>query len=117
MAPSKLLNALSHMPLLETLHGLDRYTLGPLDINHPLPNIVLPRLNYIALKTGGNSDAIIAVLTRINPAPGCNLYMEFCRREGFRFTAEDSTAFYRLVFQYFQNYLKTRPLLDFSILL
>ena len=115
MAPSKLLDVLSHMPLLDTLSGLDRYTLGPLDINHPLPNVVLPRLSYIALRTGGNSDATIAVLTRINPAPGCNFFMVFRCAEAFRFTAEDITAFYRLVFQYFQNYLKTRPLLDFSI--
>ena len=115
MAPSKLLNVLSPMPLLETLCGLDRCTLGPPDIIHPLPNVVLPRLSSIALKTGGNSDATIAVLTHINPAPGCNFYMEFCRTEGFRFTAEDITAFYRLVFQYFQHYLQRQPLSNFSI--
>lgn len=115
MAPSKLLNVLSHMPLLETLCGLDRCTLGPLDIIRPLPNIVLPRLSSIALKTGGNSDAIIAVLTHINPAPGCNFYMDFCRTEGFRFTAGDITAFYRLVFQYFRNHLKSQRLSNFSI--
>ena len=115
MAPSKLLNVLSHMPLLETLCGLDRCTLGPLDIIRPLPNIVLPRLSSIALKTGGNSDAIIAVLTHINPAPGCNFYMDFCRTEGFRFTAGDITAFYRLVFQYFRNHLKSQGLSNFSI--
>ena len=77
-APSKLLNMLSHIPLLETLCGLDRCTLGPLDIIHPLPDVVLPRLSSIALKTGGNSDAIIAVLTHTNPAPGCNFYVDFC---------------------------------------
>jgi hypothetical protein len=115
MGPSTLLNVLSHMPLLETLYGLDRCTLGPLDISHPLPNVFLPRLSSIALKTGGNSDAIIAVLTHINPAPGCSFHVDFCRTEGFTFTAEDITAFYRLVFQYFQNYLQSQPLSNFSI--
>ena len=61
MAPSKLLSVLSHMPLLETLCGLDRCTLGPLDIIHPLLNIVLPRLSYTALKTPTQSSLFLLI--------------------------------------------------------
>ena len=115
VTPSKLFEALSHMPLLETLHGLNRCTFGPLDNTHPLPNVVLLRLSSIVLRTGGNTEAIIAVLSHINPSPGCNFCADFFRLEGFTFTTEEITAFYSLIFQYFQNYLESQPSSNFSI--